>query len=50
MLMETRFRSTFNALGLVVQSPRTQAGIDRYVAADRENQGKVIRTNHISLD
>jgi len=50
VLTETQFRSTFNALGLVVQSPRTQAEIDRYVAADRENWGKVIRTNHISLD
>ncbi len=38
------------ALGLVVQAPRTQAEIDRYVAADRDNWGKVIRANHISLD
>ncbi|WP_019450983.1 tripartite tricarboxylate transporter substrate binding protein [Cupriavidus sp. BIS7] len=50
VLTETQFRNTFNALGLVVQSPRTQAEIDRYVAADRDNWGKVIRANHISLD
>lgn len=50
VLTETAFRNTFNALGLVVQAPRTQAEIDRYVAADRENWGKVIRDNRISLD
>ncbi len=50
VLTETPFRNTFNALGLLVQSPRTQAEIDRYVAADRDNWGKVIRDNRISLD
>ena len=50
VLAETSFRNTFNALGLVVQAPRSQAEIDRYVAADRDNWGKVIRGNHISLD
>ena len=50
VLTNPQFRSTFGALGLVVQAPRTQAEIDRYVAADRDNWGKVIRANHISLD
>jgi tripartite-type tricarboxylate transporter receptor subunit TctC len=50
VLVDPQFRSTFGALGLVVQAPRTQAEIDRYVAADRDNWGKVIRANHISLD
>lgn len=50
VLTDPQFRSTFGALGLVVQAPRTQAEIDRYVAADRDNWGKVIRANHISLD
>ncbi len=50
VLTETAFRNTFSALGLVVQSPRTQSEIDRYVAADRESWGKVIRDNRISLD
>ncbi|MNR66009.1 hypothetical protein D3C85_1893020 [compost metagenome] len=50
MLTDPQFRNTFGALGLVVQAPRTQAEIDRYVAADRDNWGKVIRANHISLD
>lgn len=50
VLTETAFRNTFSALGLVVQPPRTQAEIDRYVSADRENWGKVIRDNRISLD
>ncbi|PLQ01173.1 Bug family tripartite tricarboxylate transporter substrate binding protein [Cupriavidus pauculus] len=50
VLTETPFRNTFNALGLIVQQPRGQAEIDRYVQADRENWGKVIRTNNISLD
>ncbi|GAA0843994.1 MAG: ABC transporter substrate-binding protein [Cupriavidus sp.] len=50
VLTEAAFRNTFSALGLLVQAPRTQAEIDRYVAADRESWGKVIRDNHISLD
>ncbi|MGO4764553.1 Bug family tripartite tricarboxylate transporter substrate binding protein [Cupriavidus sp. 2KB_3] len=50
VLTDPQFRNTFGALGLVVQAPRTQAEIDRYVAADRDNWGKVIRANHISLD
>ncbi|WP_066734096.1 tripartite tricarboxylate transporter substrate binding protein [Cupriavidus sp. D384] len=50
VLTETPFRNTFNALGLIVQQPRSQAEIDRYVQADRENWGKVIRANSISLD
>lgn len=50
VLTETQFRNTFNALGFVVQPPRTQAEIDRYVTADRDNWGKVIRANHITLD
>lgn len=49
-LADPQFRSTFGAIGLVVQAPRSQAEIDRYVAADRDNWGKVIRANHISLD
>jgi len=50
VLTETAFRNTFNALGLIVQQPRSQAEIDRYVNADRESWGKVIRANNISLD
>jgi len=50
VLTEAAFRNTFSALGLLVQAPRTQAEIDRYVAADRESWGKVIRDNRISLD
>ncbi|MEN7530977.1 tripartite tricarboxylate transporter substrate binding protein [Cupriavidus sp. DL-D2] len=50
VLTETAFRNTFNALGLIVQQPRSQAEIDRYVSADRESWGKVIRANNISLD
>jgi tripartite-type tricarboxylate transporter receptor subunit TctC len=50
VLTEAQFRNTFNALGFVVQPPRTQAEIDRYVTADRDNWGKVIRANHITLD
>jgi tripartite-type tricarboxylate transporter receptor subunit TctC len=50
VLRDPQFRSTFSALGLVVQPPRTQAEIDRYVEADREHWGKVIRANNISLD
>ncbi|KAI3591944.1 BUG/TctC family periplasmic protein [Cupriavidus sp. U2] len=50
VLTETPFRNTFNALGLIVQQPRSQAEIDRYVQADRDNWGKVIRANSISLD
>lgn len=50
VLTETPFRNTFNALGLIVQPPRSQAEIDRYVSADRDNWGKVIRANNISLD
>jgi len=50
VLTETAFRNTFNALGLTVQQPRSQAEIDRYVSADRESWGKVIRANNISLD
>lgn len=50
VLVDPQFRNTFGALGLVVQAPRTQAEIDRYVAADRDSWGKVIRANHISLD
>ncbi|GJG97167.1 tripartite tricarboxylate transporter substrate binding protein [Cupriavidus pauculus] len=50
VLTETAFRNTFGALGLIVQQPRTQAEIDRYVSADRDNWGKVIRANSISLD
>lgn len=50
VLVDPQFRNTFGALGLVVQAPRTQAEIDRYVTADRESWGKVIRANHISLD
>ena len=50
VLTETPFRNTFSALGLIVQPPRSQAEIDRYVSADRDNWGKVIRANNISLD
>lgn len=50
VLGDAQFRATFAALGLVVQSPRTQAEIDRYVTTDRETWGKVIRANRISLD
>lgn len=50
VLTEAPFRNTFSALGLLVQAPRIQAEIDRYVAADRESWGKVIRDNRISLD
>ncbi|CAG2147612.1 Bug family tripartite tricarboxylate transporter substrate binding protein [Cupriavidus plantarum] len=50
VLGDAQFRGTFAALGLVVQPPRTQAEVDRYVAADRETWGKVIRANRISLD
>ncbi len=50
VLKDPQFRATFTGLGLVVQQPRTQAEIDRYVEADRENWGKVIRANHITLD
>jgi len=50
VLKDAQFRSTFSALGLVVQAPRTQAEIDRYIEADREHWGKVIKANNISLD
>ncbi|WP_416049801.1 Bug family tripartite tricarboxylate transporter substrate binding protein [Cupriavidus basilensis] len=50
VLKDPHFRATFSALGLVIQPPRTQAEIDRYVEADREHWGKVIRANNISLD
>ncbi|KWR88917.1 Bug family tripartite tricarboxylate transporter substrate binding protein [Cupriavidus sp. IDO] len=50
VLKDPKFRATFSGLGLVVQQPRTQAEIDRYVAADRETWGKVIRANNITLD
>ena len=50
VLKEPPFRATFSALGLVIQPPRSQAEIDRYVEADREHWGKVIRANSISLD
>ncbi|QET04566.1 tripartite tricarboxylate transporter substrate binding protein [Cupriavidus pauculus] len=50
VLGDAQFRATFAALGLVVQPPRTQAEVERYVATDRETWGKVIRANHISLD
>ncbi|WP_454752469.1 Bug family tripartite tricarboxylate transporter substrate binding protein [Cupriavidus necator] len=50
VLKDPQFRSTFNALGLIVQPPRSQAEIDRYIEADREHWGKVIRANNITLD
>lgn len=50
VLKDPQFRSTFNALGLIVQQPRSQAEIDRYIEADREHWGKVIRANNITLD
>ncbi|MGT2495116.1 hypothetical protein ACU4GD_44005 [Cupriavidus basilensis] len=50
VLKDPQFRATFGALGLVIQQPRTQAEIDRYIEADREHWGKVIRANNISLD
>ncbi|CAG2159910.1 Bug family tripartite tricarboxylate transporter substrate binding protein [Cupriavidus numazuensis] len=50
VLKDPKFRATFSDLGLVVQPPRTQAEIDRYVEADREHWGKVIRANNITLD
>ncbi|WP_354687442.1 tripartite tricarboxylate transporter substrate binding protein [Cupriavidus necator] len=50
VLKDPQFRSTFNALGLVVLQPRSQAEIDRYIEADREHWGKVIRANNITLD
>ncbi|KJK22898.1 ABC transporter substrate-binding protein [Burkholderiaceae bacterium 16] len=50
VLKDPQFRATFSALGLVIQQPRTQAEIDRYIDADREHWGKVIRANNISLD
>jgi len=50
VLKDPKFRSTFSELGLVVQPPRTQAEIDRYLGADRDNWGKVIRANNITLD
>jgi len=50
VLTEAGFRNTFGALGLVVQAPRSQAEIDRFVSADRDNWGKVIRAGNISLD
>ncbi|MBP0622533.1 tripartite tricarboxylate transporter substrate binding protein [Cupriavidus sp. LEh25] len=50
VLKDPQFRATFSALGLIVQPPRTQAEIDRYIEADREHWGKVIKANSISLD
>ncbi|WER45663.1 tripartite tricarboxylate transporter substrate binding protein [Cupriavidus sp. WKF15] len=50
VLKDAKFRAAFSDLGLVVQPPRTQAEIDRYVEADREHWGKVIRANNITLD
>ncbi len=50
VLKDPKFRATFSELGFVVQSPRTQAEIDRYIEADREHWGKVIRANNIALD
>lgn len=50
VLKDPQFRATFTGLGLVVQQPRTQAEIDRYIEADREHWGKVIRANNITLD
>ncbi|UXC36350.1 tripartite tricarboxylate transporter substrate binding protein [Cupriavidus gilardii] len=49
-LRDPQFRATFNGLGLQVLQPMSQAEIDRYVAADREHWGKVIRAKNISLD
>ncbi|MFS8932432.1 conserved hypothetical protein, UPF0065 [Cupriavidus taiwanensis] len=50
VLKDPQFRATFSALGLLVQPPRTQAEIDRYLEADRAHWGKVIKANNISLD
>lgn len=49
-LSEPAFREQFEALGLVIQAPRTPAQIDTYVEEDRARWSKVIEDNHIKLE
>ncbi|MCD0504376.1 Bug family tripartite tricarboxylate transporter substrate binding protein [Bordetella petrii] len=44
------FRARFQALGLMVQAPRSQADIDTYVENDRTQWAQVIRRSNIQLD
>ncbi|CAN5488576.1 tripartite tricarboxylate transporter substrate binding protein [soil metagenome] len=44
------FRKRFNAMGLVVQAPRTAAEIDVYMASEKQKWEGVIREQNISLD
>ena len=50
VMRQPDFRERFQALGLVIQTPRDQAETERYVSEDRERWGEVIRANHIKLD
>ena len=49
-LEDPTFREQFEALGLVIQAPRTPSQIDTYVEEDRARWSKVIEDNHIKLE
>jgi len=49
-MTDEAFTKRFAPLGLIVQAPRTQAEVDRYVDVDRMRWGPVIQRLKLSLD